>query len=220
MNQINEIVVGQSQLLFNQCKLSPVGLELTPSASFEDWEHIGSNLRGVNGAMNFWIGDWINQGEAKFGEKYAQAIEATEKDIGTLMNCSFVCKAIEISRRREKLSFSHHVEVAKLSPKDQNKWLQIAESENLSIRELRESIRSGKIVRIADIQSDSGKNSGLLIIQGVVARFQLWKRNVVDAGKIKWTRENAEMLDLEVIQPLRHMLADLEVKKKNALQTQ
>ena len=38
---------------------------------------------------------------------------------GTLANDKYVCSKVEISRRREHLSFDHHQEVADLPPNKQ-----------------------------------------------------------------------------------------------------
>lgn len=203
----------QASLQFDKCSLSRTGLQITPECSFEEWEKIGETLRTIEGATNFWIGDWINAGESRYGEKYSQAMDMTDKDIHVLTNIASVCRKVEISRRNEILSYQHHVEVAKLEPKDQDKWIKIAVEKRLTTRELRESIRSGKVITVEQINRDSGKDSGLLVIQGVIARAMLWKRNVVDAGKIKWTRETVDMLDDEVIRPLKDLIADLEIRK-------
>jgi hypothetical protein len=53
------------------------------------------------------------------------------------MNYARVAKAITTSRRREVLSFSHHVEVAGLDDKSQIRWLERAERERLSVHALR-----------------------------------------------------------------------------------
>ena len=36
--------------------------------------------------MHFWIGDWLNYGERKWGEKYKEALEKTGYDYQTLRN--------------------------------------------------------------------------------------------------------------------------------------
>lgn len=34
-------------------------------------------MRYIEGAVQWWVGDWLNFGERKYGEKYAQGMDAT-----------------------------------------------------------------------------------------------------------------------------------------------
>ncbi len=48
---------------------------------------------------------------------------------------------MEYVRRRTELSWGHHREVAPLEPSEQEKWLDIAEKEELSVHRLRNKIK-------------------------------------------------------------------------------
>jgi N6-adenosine-specific RNA methylase IME4 len=63
---------------------------------------------------------------------------------------------INFSRRHEKLSFTHHAEVASLSDEEQDFFLNEAERQHLSTRELREAIRRYNI-QIQETQLPTGK---------------------------------------------------------------
>jgi hypothetical protein len=94
----------------------------------------------------WWVGDWLLYGEgrkADWGQKYDEAIERTGLAYGTLRNTVFVAKRFsQLSRRRDKLSWAHHQEVAGLpTEKDQDKWLSRAEKEGWSEKELSRQIR-------------------------------------------------------------------------------
>lgn len=80
--------------------------------------------------------DWLNYGERAYGEKYSQAIDATGFEYGAVANFAWVAKAVEPSTRVESLSWTHHREVAALDPSDQAQWLERAEAEQWSVREL------------------------------------------------------------------------------------
>jgi hypothetical protein len=111
--------------------------ELTPA----DWTRQGRCLGSVGRACGWWIGDWIQYGNARYGEKYETAARVTGYDVQSLMNMAYVASRFEISRRREKLSFSHHAELAALAPDAQERWLDRAEFDRLSLRRLREELR-------------------------------------------------------------------------------
>ena len=57
---------------------------------------------------------------------------------------AYVAGRYEPSRRRESLSFSHHAELAALSPADQELWLDRSEAGQLSVRALRFELREAR----------------------------------------------------------------------------
>lgn len=116
-------------------KLSPTGWEPPESLSFDEWQQVGQTLRLMEGAIQFWIGDWIRYGQAQYGEMYSQALEDTDYEIGSLRNMVYV--ASNVSSRNDNLSFKHHAAVAPLPPEEQKEMLDRAESEGLSVTELR-----------------------------------------------------------------------------------
>src|SRR5262245_15308159 len=48
------------------CQVSPMGIQFQASLSFDDWDQVGASLQRVNGALQWWIGDWIVWGENHF----------------------------------------------------------------------------------------------------------------------------------------------------------
>lgn len=117
------------------------GLVLPQGLSFEQWSGTGETLSRIDGARQWWIGDWVNYGEARYGEKYAQALGEDAFDYGTLRNAAWVASQIEMSRRRDNLSFGHHQVVAPLEPSEQDEWLDQAIANKWSVHELRRQIR-------------------------------------------------------------------------------
>jgi len=112
-------------------------LNIRDDISYEEWEKLGQTLRVYEGGVRWWLGDWLNYGEKAYGEKYAQAMDATEMEYQTLVNVSNVAKKFESNRRRLNLSWSHHAEVAALPPADADEILDKAESEGITKREVR-----------------------------------------------------------------------------------
>ena len=93
---------------------TPTGYVFREDLTYSEWEEIGLSLQMMGKAIQWWIGDWINFGERRYGESYAQAIEVTGYAYGSLRNAAWVASEIELSRRRDNLSWSHHNEVASL----------------------------------------------------------------------------------------------------------
>lgn len=131
-------------------ELRPNGLILPRTLSYEAWLAVGDELKKYEAGIQWWIGDWINYGEARWGEKYAQALEETGFDYQTLQNQAYVARAFEISprgekpARRENLSWSHHRAVAALKPAEADELLSRAEAEQLTTREIE---REATIIR-------------------------------------------------------------------------
>jgi len=137
---LNNLDIGE------KIELGETGLSIKRGLSFPEWELVGQFLKKANKSVQFWLGDWLNYGEQKYGEMYAQAVDATDYEQGTLANFKYVSARIEISRRREDLPWAHHAEVASLEPEAQEAWLKAAAEEGLSSRHLRNKIKKAKAI--------------------------------------------------------------------------
>ena len=130
--------------------LSRRGLDLPENLTFEQWAAIGTTLKNTHQSLMWDLGDWLLYGQnKKWGEKYDRAIEATGYDYGTLRNAKSVAKRFPLSRRRDKLTFAHHQEVASLADKDAERLLDHAEAEHLSRNDLRARVAGVKAAAAA-----------------------------------------------------------------------
>ena len=69
----------------------------------------------IHGCILWWVGDGLAFGEKKkWGETYDEAMTLFGCECQTLRDACYVSRNVQLSRRRDKLSFSHHREVAKL----------------------------------------------------------------------------------------------------------
>lgn len=124
--------------------ISRTSLEVQPDATEQDYAQLETILDTVGGSILWWQGDYLNHLASARGVEYAEAKAATSYAAHTLKNASWVCRHVARSRRRDRLSFGHHAEVAALSPTDQEIWLCKAEDEGWSVKELRAEIRQSK----------------------------------------------------------------------------
>lgn len=115
-----------------KCGIAPIG-----EPTYEQWLALGEFIRHADARIHFWIGDWLNYGENVWGKMYEEAIEQTGFDYGTLRDDKWVSSRIELSRRRDNLSFAHHREVASCTPQEQEILLERAVSLKLSTAQLR-----------------------------------------------------------------------------------
>ncbi len=125
---------------------TPVGLIVSDEdVPFEVWEAYGKALHRVEGAIQWVRGDWLNEGERRYGEKYPQAIqEEWHAEYETLRKYREVAQRIKIGSRLPNLSWAHHLEVAWLEPEEQDCFLALAEENEWTRAQLRNEIRGWK----------------------------------------------------------------------------
>lgn len=120
--------------------ITPIGLEAVPEATFDDWKDFGKLLKGIDTARQWIIGDWLNTGEARWGEKYKDALLETDYEYQTLADYAWVCSKVSFSIRNRNLSFAHHRVIAPLPPDEQVHWLNLAQEKGWDDAELRQAI--------------------------------------------------------------------------------
>jgi hypothetical protein len=106
------------------------------------WISAGRRLGAVGRCSRWWIGDWVRYGTSRWGERYVEAARITGYDPKSLRNLAYVASRFELSRRRDNLSWSHHAELAVLSPYEQDGWLDFVAAHRLSVADLRVELRA------------------------------------------------------------------------------
>jgi hypothetical protein len=104
------------------------------------FENIARYLGRLHDTSKWLIADLLLQAEQRFGESAYQIAAATGRSERTLSNWCWVASRIPPSRRRETLPMTQHALVAPLEPNEQNRWLDRAETESWSSRELKAAI--------------------------------------------------------------------------------
>ena len=100
----------------------------------------GRRLGEIGRGTQWWIGDWLQFGIARFGERYVEASRLTGYDPKSLRNMRYVASRFDASLRRDNLEWSHHALLAPLPPDDQAYWLERATADRLSVDDLREDV--------------------------------------------------------------------------------
>lgn len=115
-----------------------------PKAELEhpQWIAAGRRLGSIGRCSQWWLGDWVRYGASRWGEKYVEAAKVTGYDPKSLRNIAYVASRFDSSRRRDNLSWSHHAELAMLSPPEQDEWLDRASHDRLSVADLRTELRT------------------------------------------------------------------------------
>lgn len=144
---------AENSILTDTFVLTPTGLQINGTPSFDEWMAYGQTLWAMRSAIQWAIADWIRYGEGAYADRYAQAVDETRMSNQTLQNYVWVAGKFEPSRRRGNLSFSHHEAVASIpDPEIQDELLQRATAEKMSREDIRAAAKPHKPTRPARIQ--------------------------------------------------------------------
>ncbi len=126
-------------------ELTATGLLPTMEPTFKMWQSCGMVLQQEWNEVSrratklqFALGDWLNYGEKHYGDDIWNYLDPKDYAYETIRNFMSVARSVAASRRRDGLSFSHHVAVAPLSPEMQNVLLFAAENEHLTVAAITE----------------------------------------------------------------------------------
>jgi hypothetical protein len=123
----------------------------------------------------WWLGDWLVYGEQSYGDRYKQAITDTSLSYQTLRNYAWVARAFPMSRRRDTLSFGHHVEVAALPEQEQDLWLARAEQLNWSCNKLRRALQAANLANFRTSGDEGTREIRAVKVEVPVERHERWQ---------------------------------------------
>lgn len=126
-----------------------------PDITLEEWKALGRIIAFIGRSVAWWSGDWMNIGEALFGEDAAEGSDTPETRFDlvkrvtgleptTLQNYRSVAEKVPAERRRHELSFAHHQDVASLEPAVQEHWLAQAVDQMWNRSALRTALREAR----------------------------------------------------------------------------
>jgi|GEM_PF-6527372 len=162
-------VSDDGTITYQRVNLTEVGLQVPDDIVLEEWLAIGNHLQTYDNAIQWMLGDWVVAGldhavtwdlvdtNATDDEsKYAPLMELTQYSYSSLSKFAYAARGIPIFRRRKNVSFSLHMEILQKfgSQKEQDKWLQRASEENLSVRGFRDLLKPA-------LETSSSLNNGL-----------------------------------------------------------
>jgi hypothetical protein len=162
----------------DQVLTTRVGLQIPDLLSFEEWERAGRQLAGVVDSSLWWLGDWLAYGKDHYADKYQQAILTADLRYQTLRNYAWVARRFAIDRRRARLTFQHHAEVAALPVEDQDRWLSRAEELSWTTKQLRSALRETR-------ESSAAKPRTVVPVRQLALpsdRFERWHQAAEHSG--------------------------------------
>jgi len=128
-------------------------LKFENDTTYEQWVEVGNSLMQATQNIMWWLGDWWNFGEHKYGELAAQAL-SMNIPYSTFSSAAAVSRAIPIERRVPDLSWSHHKEVAFIDDEDvQDSLLLESVNNGFTTKGLRQKVKDYKVNQIAPISA-------------------------------------------------------------------
>lgn len=169
---------GKGQARADQVLTTRVGLQLPDILTFEEWERAGRQLAGVLDSSSWWLGDWLTYGKDHYTDRYQQGLRTAGLRYQTLRNYAWVARRFEVSRRRARLTFQHHAEVASLPVEGQDEWLSRAEELSWTTKQLRTALRESRGGEVEKVESPSSVRQ----LAVPVDRFERWLRAAEHSG--------------------------------------
>lgn len=113
----------------------PDGLEITAELSFNEWKRLGERLLETTDRALWSLGDWRAYGR-RFEKDYHDAIDAIDASSRQVTASRRVAESFGLERRRDQLSFEMHEIVVALPEAEQENWLDEAERQGWSRRQM------------------------------------------------------------------------------------
>jgi N6-adenosine-specific RNA methylase IME4 len=138
-------------------ELSKTGLVFDAGITKDQWLEVGRHLEQFEGSSRWWLGDWLihGEGQAEWGSMYDQVVDEFGEKYGSARDAKWIAEEFDLSRRRDKLPWGHHREVASLPRDDQEELLDWAEEEDddgkqPTRKQLRERVKErSKAIKLA-----------------------------------------------------------------------
>lgn len=169
--------------------LTATGMLVHGRPSWGTYQGAGDFITRACSASGFWLSDWLAYGESRadWTDRLSQAQAVVGLNYHTLENIRAVGRSVPISRRRETLEFGHHEAVAAQEATAQTAWLERAEAEGWTCRELRQAIRQD-----AKRVAAEGHHRGAHEVE-VTILVSLEAANPYEAEQWAWSRLKAHV---------------------------
>lgn len=173
--------------------ITPTGIQFNEELSFEEWDALGQKLAPIGKSIGFIIGDWINYGESRYGEKYEEALARTGLAYQTLRQYAYVSRKVEMYLRKYNLDYYLHATVAKLKTDEEKQhWLDMAEKHKLSVRRLRKSINFGRLATPEEVEGDPADKGVVTHLALINRLIRWWKQTTANDPVDQWDEEQRE----------------------------
>ncbi|MFI5998250.1 LmbU family transcriptional regulator [Streptomyces sp. NPDC051362] len=164
----------------SQVLTTRVGLQMPELMAYDEWERAGRQLADVLDSSSWWLGDWLVYGKDHYTDRYQRGIRAVGLSYQTLRNYAWVSRRFPLARRRAGLSFQHHAELASMPAEEQDRWLERAERQRWTTKQLRSALRAARRSEQQQPAAEAEEAAQRLDLPG--SRLQWWHRAAEQLG--------------------------------------
>jgi len=167
-----------------------IGVKLAEETPIEEVLRIMDWAQAMNNHVGFMIGDIINFGKAKWGDKYEQAMEQTGRAYSTLAHYAMVSRKIPADKRVSALTFTHHEAILRIG--DDSKAAKV-------LNEVGEQAEKGKLPTTKELRDKITKHTVRKLKKGpkraTSGKGKKKGKQAVEAPPYKPTDAEQEKLD-------------------------
>lgn len=147
------VVQDDGALQLDSFRITPIGLVGGEQASESEWRTIGKTLFRLHDSLQIILGDWLTQGERIHGKTYEEIADEFGRKRKTLYNWKYVMSSVDISLRRENLSYKHYMIVAPMDYDKQALWLGKASENKWGASKMQDAINDANPPELPDAPS-------------------------------------------------------------------
>ncbi|MFJ8802969.1 LmbU family transcriptional regulator [Streptomyces sp. NPDC102487] len=166
----------------SQVLTTRVGLQMPELMAYDEWERAGRQLADVLDSSSWWLGDWLVYGKDHYTDRYQRGIRAVGLSYQTLRNYAWVSRRFPLARRRAGLSFQHHAELASMPAEEQDRWLERAERQRWTTKQLRSALRAARRSEQQQPPAAAAEEEAAQRLDLPGSRLQWWHRAAEQLG--------------------------------------
>jgi hypothetical protein len=202
-------IVGSSQSrggreLIMNLDITADGLVIKRHLTKEEWWQTLARLKLVQKTYALSLADLIHYGRDRYGAEFVdEKLEQLEFPLDEINRSDAIALVDHGMRQTYRLTSEHYYVLGRDRGDDKDlmeKWAAAAVKHSLSALALARSIANDQIITDTDIQTLSGRDSGIPTINGFGLTFVRWTKAAKAEENInKWSRQDKEKLLLELL---------------------
>lgn len=171
-------------LVYRGYTITKIGIIETGDPELDDYKALAELITGLHASFKWILADTVILGErAEWGKTYQAVIDSFGREYSTVANWCSVARRFNFSRRREKLSFSHHEALAGIADDALlEEWLNYCENTGISVSKLRAELRGERDGQPGTLPVDKALAAAYSRLSGtgILQRIESEPRAVLD----------------------------------------
>lgn len=138
--------------------VTATSLNFVGRIDYDDWKQTLFKTKQLNDGSNWWLGACLAEGEARFGEDYAQAVAEAGISPDKAMAAKYVHDRIPEGIRIKEVTWSHHRIIASLATVDiRSQWIMDCYKHHWTVLELTQQLQDAGLKK-ARATRDAGSD--------------------------------------------------------------